>query len=414
MHPSESVPALQLQPTMSAESPPLLRPRPRRPFELTPISSTAGNSPDGRSTPDLSSPNAGDESGDPPSRTRSFLNLTASTLFGIYSPAGYEPGRDETPWGTGAQTPIDSKGVNMAEIDGESVDDALFLRSKKRRGSMLEASTRRQQVKRPRKKTFKNWFLPMVGKNVLLGVSGVAYGQLIAHLHDRQTLVPVQVEGMPGDSWAYIAYWCFSGMALGQALPWVDSIWEGDSSGEEEADREYRATGNVRSAQDTQRSTRSNNWTPGWNEMVRFVGAAVGIIFAIVSLTFLSIFQLANKIHQRRLPWQSPLQLSLTLALANPAIWYLLDRTGPCFVLATTVALSGTALLLSINPELIPSPHPAHLNTYSAVANATIEKLAPPELVAGMFTLESIGVATWIASVLFVSCVCFGNIGRRL
>ena len=27
---------------------------------------------------------------------------------------------------------------------------------------------------------------------------------------------------------------------------------------------------------------------------------------------------------------------------------------------------------------------------------------------------ESIAVATWIASVLFVSCVCFGNIGRRL
>ncbi len=27
---------------------------------------------------------------------------------------------------------------------------------------------------------------------------------------------------------------------------------------------------------------------------------------------------------------------------------------------------------------------------------------------------ESVGVGTWIASVLFCSCVCFGNIGRRL
>lgn len=169
----------------------------------------------------------------------------------------------------------------MADIDGGSVDDALMMRSKKRRGSMLEASTRR--VQKPRKKTFKNWFLPMVGKKFVLGLAGVAYGQLIAHLHDRQTLVPVQVEGMPSDSWAYIAYWCFSGMALGQALPWVDSIWEGDGSGEQEADREYRSSGNVRSAQDTQ--NRSQSRAPGWNEVVRFIGAAVGIIFAIVSLT---------------------------------------------------------------------------------------------------------------------------------
>ncbi|KAG9753140.1 hypothetical protein KCU75_g13023, partial [Aureobasidium melanogenum] len=315
-----------------------------------------------------------------------------STLFGIYSPADYAPDRDETPWGTGAQTPIDSKGMNMADIDG-NVDDALMMRSKKRRGSMLEASTRR--VQRPKKKTFKNWFLPMVGKNVVLGLAGIAYGQLIAHLHDRKTLVPVQVEGMPSESWAYIAYWCFSGVALGQALPWVDSIWMSDGSGETEADREYRTSGNLRSAQDTH--TRSQNWTPGWNEVVRFIGAAVGIVFAI-----------------RRLPWQSPLQLSLTLALANPAIWYLLDRTGPCFILATTVALTGTGLLLSINPDLIPSPHTSNIHSFSSVANATANAIRGQDLVLGTFTLESVGVATWIASVLFVSAVAFGNIGRRL
>ncbi|KAI4738965.1 hypothetical protein E4T50_10564 [Aureobasidium sp. EXF-12298] len=379
---------------MTDQSPPLLRPRPRRPFELTPMSSTAGNSSDGHDTPDPQSP-AADESGLPPSRTRSFLNLTTSTLFGIYSPAGYAPDRDETPWGAGAQTPIDSKGMNIADIDG-NVDDALMLRSKKRRGSMLEASTRRTQPqKKPKKKTFKNWFLPLVGKNVVLGFAGIAYGQLIARLHDQRSLVPVQVEGMPADSWAYIAYWCFSGVALGQALPWVDSIWMSDGSGESEAEREYRTSGSSRRAQDTH--TRSQSWTPGWNEVVRFIGAAVGIVFAI-----------------RRLPWQSPLQLSLTLALANPAIWYLLDRTGPCFILATTVALTGTGLLLSINPDLIPSPHTANIHSFSNVANATANAIKGQDLVLGTFTLESVGVATWIASVLFVSAVAFGNIGRRL
>lgn len=310
---------------MADQSPPILRPRPRRPFELTPMSSTAGNSPDGRDTPENQSPGA-DESGLPPSRTRSFLNLTTSTLFGIYSPADYAPDRDETPWGTGAQTPIDSKGMNMADIDG-NVDDALMMRSKKRRGSMLEASTRR--VQRPKKKTFMNWFLPMVGKNAVLGLAGIAYGQLIAHLHDRNTLVPVQVEGMPSESWAYIAYWCFSGVALGQALPWVDSIWMSDGSGETEADREYRTSGNLRSAQDTH--TRSQNWTPGWNEVVRFIGAAVGIVFAIVSSLLYSFFSVSasvtnqfrsavypgNRLFSSVLPSPSQIQLSGTSSIAQ-------------------------------------------------------------------------------------------------
>jgi hypothetical protein len=36
------------------------------------------------------------------------------------------------------------------------------------------------------------------------------------------------------------------------------------------------------------------------------------------------------------------------------------------------------------------------------------------DLVLGTFSMESVGVATWIASVLFVSAVAFGNVGRRL
>jgi hypothetical protein len=48
------------------------------------------------------------------------------------------------------------------------------------------------------------------------------------------------------------------------------------------------------------------------------------------------------------------------------------------------------------------------------VANATANAVKGQDLVLGAFTLESVGVATWIASVLFVSAVAFGNIGRRL
>ncbi|KAH9825911.1 Insulin-induced protein (INSIG), partial [Teratosphaeria destructans] len=57
------------------------------------------------------SPIAATEDSSTPNRTKSLLNLTASTLFGIYQPTGYAADREEpsTPWGTGAQTPIDSQ-----------------------------------------------------------------------------------------------------------------------------------------------------------------------------------------------------------------------------------------------------------------------------------------------------------------
>lgn len=59
--------------------------------------------------------------------------------------------------------------------------------------------------------------------------------------------------------------------------------------------------------------------------------------------------------------------------------------------------------------------------TVAALANAAANDTSSRQqlkdsgmLVAGIFSQESVGVATWIASVLFVSAVCFGNIGRRL
>lgn len=133
-----------------------------------------------------------------------------------------------------------------------------------------------------------------------------------------------------------------------------------------------------------------------WNDVVRSVGAFVGIAFAI-----------------RKLPWQSTLQLSLTLALANPAIWFIIDRSPPGFILSTLVSIGGTAMLLGINPALLPSPSPRRL-VHPHAGNGTAYVGPSEELVLGLFSHESVAVATWIASVLFVSSVCFGNIGRKL
>ena len=65
----------------------------------------------------------------------------------------------------------------------------------------------------------------------------------------------------------------------------------------------------------------------------------------------------------------------------------------------------GTAVLVNINPEMVPLP----ATPYPSVT-ASNDYVGPR----GIITYQNIGVWTWIASVLFCSCVCFGNIGRRL
>lgn len=112
---------------------------------------------------------------------------------------------------------------------------------------------------------------------------------------------------------------------------------------------------------------------------------------------------------QRKLPWQSTLQVSLTLALVNPVLWYLIDRSKPGFFLSSFVGITGTAILLGLSPEMMPSPpSPSPL---VGSTNLSIGSLLRSN---GLIRGESIWVWTWIASVLFCSSVCFGNLGRRL
>lgn len=94
---------------------------------------------------------------------------------------------------------------------------------------------------------------------------------------------------------------------------------------------------------------------------------------------------------QRRVPWQSTLQVSCTLAIANPVLWYLIDRSTPGFALSFLVSVAGTVMSLLFNPSFIPIP-----DIYQEQ------------------TSEKIGVFLWLASILFCTSLCFGAIGRRL
>lgn len=92
--------------------------------------------------------------------------------------------------------------------------------------------------------------------------------------------------------------------------------------------------------------------------------------------------------------------------MINPALWYLVDRSKGGFIISTVLALIGTPALLAVNPDLVPLPTEA-VNSNMVTA---IDRMHAY----GLFSSETVGVLTWIASVIFCSCICFRNIGRRL
>ncbi len=120
------------------------------------------------------------------------------------------------------------------------------------------------------------------------------------------------------------------------------------------------------------------------------------------------------------MPWESTLQASLTLALANPVLWYLIDGTRPGFALSALVGFAGTILLLLVNPDIVPAPTGRASGAVVGTASGDGATASHGEPVAGgtwasiSMSTDTLGMWTWIASVLFCSSICFGNIGRRL
>ena len=97
--------------------------------------------------------------------------------------------------------------------------------------------------------------------------------------------------------------------------------------------------------------------------------------------------------------------------MANPVLWYLIDRTKTGFSLSTIVGIGGMCIILGLRPELVPSSDTPSTPGGSAPGlNGTTSDY----VLATGITQEGIAVTTWISSVLFCACVCFGNIGRQL
>lgn len=271
--------------------------------------------------------------------------------------------------------------------------------------------------------------LASTGRTIVLFLLGIAYGTLVSHLHDSQHIAPVHITNIDRSSWVYTLFWGAAGVLLGSLLPYLDNLWRHEPPNTRNERR--------RTSSDAKKSASTNTSGPSsadWSLAVRSIGAFVGIAFAI-----------------RKLPWQSTLQVSATLALANPVLWYLLDRTKPGFFLSAFVGTLGTVALLLINPSIVPEPGAAVAGAAAAAgaANATFvpegwvavgrqwlqsvgagyglgqghghdqaawapQQDVAPTLLGGMLSYESVGVATWLGSVLFCSSICFGNVGRKM
>ena len=272
--------------------PPLLRPIPRRPFELNLTNPPDSDSEDADSNPfrnysplphqkqqnpNLLTPSQSGfydgSGGESLSRKQSFVNLTKSALSGIFSPTVSSAKEREdmqadmnlstggintgisTPWGTGAQTPIKRAGVDevtlglMRHRAAGRADLGLGRQSSISQDdihSSAEASEAMVAV---------SWFL-RVG---ILFLLGMGYGVLVTRLQGGHTFADGY--GIP-----YLVFWGVSGVGLGALLPWFDGFWQ------------------QMSGQESDVSTQAAP-APGtdWALVMRGVGAFVGIVFAIVS-----------------------------------------------------------------------------------------------------------------------------------
>jgi hypothetical protein len=220
--------------------------------------------------------------GQAPSRNKSLLNMTRGTLFGIYdedSGAAGEQSISETPWGTGAETPqmkLEPDAWGSGSGLG-SHDAGITMKSHARRASTtnnrvhLQQSPLRRQSARANRRGLPYYTL-VTAKLAALFLFGVVYGVVVSHLHDSRELAAVRVEGVDSRSWFYLASWGLAGLVLGSLLPYVELAWGGAELREE--------------AQGTENEM-DTSLSEQLNDIVRSVGAFMGIAFAIVGIIIL-------------------------------------------------------------------------------------------------------------------------------
>ena len=245
---------------------PIHRPVPRRAFEITPASAESSYPPSPATEPH--NPELLNDRRDiPPQKTKSILNLTSSTLFGIYSGTSESGGvESSTPWGTGAQTPS-----ARTSMDGIVPEEPQIAWSEFRNRAQSISKTR------PRRMGFRGYILPLALQTTLLFAFGAGFGAIVTHLHQTQKITPIPVPGTEKSTTYYHVSWGLFGILVGNGLPLVDRLLD-----DELGVPDRKPSGHKRSESSSSDHDRES-LGPLWYSVVRSIGAFVGIAFAVVS-----------------------------------------------------------------------------------------------------------------------------------
>jgi hypothetical protein len=290
------------------DSPRILRPIPRRPFDINRRDHTPppdGDSPapgPGYQSQNLQTPVwspgpglspsstfdslASNDSDNTLSRATSFLNLQKSTLFGIYqnssqpsSPTPDDANGGSSPWGTGAETPL---------LKRPGVSDAMFEIMRSRRSGDASDRLDSDPISSHHPAPQPLWDAVNVAFRVavLFGL-GVGYGVLVGRLRSDAfnggggggggaASPSSRRESVVG--WRHSLFWGFGGLAIAALLPWFDGVWEarfgaGARGGGGEGGLKSR-----RKSNDDERRPPTD-----WSLVLRAITAFLGIVFAIVS-----------------------------------------------------------------------------------------------------------------------------------
>ena len=268
----------------------------------------------------------------PLSHTTSYLNLTSPTLFGIYSPSttgAFSKDEDDPD----ADTPLDSPAPRRPILTRTATTTTK---------NTLPTPISPTPLSRQKKRLLA---LQLLLRATLLFVLGVGYGVLVTrlpqhhppaaahHTHRRLAAIESHYE------WRYLAFWGVAGVALGSLLPWFDRFWASPPALSQQPPATPKEAAQEIEAPLTEKPSTFSPPQADWALVVRGIGAFVGIVFAI-----------------RKLPWASTMQVSLTLALANPFLWYLIDRSKPGFLLSAAVGLGGAVVLMGCGEGVLPAP----------------------------------------------------------
>jgi hypothetical protein len=284
---------------MADDGPPLLRPIPRRPFQVNfpnpapeddvdTDDETFYRNPNANLTasPFLSAGFPSFKATTPISRPDSLADLTSSTLYGIYSDDesqdGYGGGNgddeddedeDDAPWELRAHTPVRRSTLDQATY--ELMKERSHLARKPSVAKSIDTTIPDDPPPSAEENHRASPFSMTLRAAVLFAL-GVGYGVVLSRFQDSDhwlSSLPDGIAMQPGYSLLYLAFWGLAGVALGALLPWFDRVWA-ETIGEEEEE--------VKSEKEA--SPEEGSFQTDWALVMRAIGAFVGIVFAIVSI----------------------------------------------------------------------------------------------------------------------------------